>query len=125
VALHERCAAALMPWLTARNIAHVWIWAAGATIVVALAAVLVPFLKALAPPTRYALLRSGVVFVAGALGVEVIGQRYAATHGWHDAIYVSLATLEELLEMSGAVLCLHAIGRELAGPDGIVRVQVA
>ena len=125
VALHERCAAALMPWLTARGIAHVWIWGVGAAIVLALAAALLPFLKALAPPVRYALVRSGVVFVAGALGLEVIGQRYAATYGWHDPIYVSLAALEELCEMTGAVLCLHALGNELAGPAGVVRVQIA
>lgn len=123
VALHERCAAALFPWLAARDMGRGWVWALGASIVTALLLVLLPFLRALAARARWALVRSGAVYVTGALGFEIVGQRYAATHGWHDGVYVGLAAIEELLEMSGCVLFLHAVGRELAGEDGTITLE--
>lgn len=123
VALHERCAAALFPSLADHGIARGWVWALGAGIVLALLAVLLPFLRALAARVRWALVRAGVVYVTGALGFEMIGQRYAAAHGWHDPIYVGLAAIEELLEMSGCVLFLHAVGKELAGEDGTLTLE--
>jgi hypothetical protein len=125
VALHERIAAALLSRLSALGVAALWVWALGGAIVASLAAVLLPFLRALGPRLRSDLLLSAAVYVAGALGLEVLGQRYAAAHGWFDPVYTALAASEELLEMCGALLFLRAVGRALAGPEGIVSLHVA
>jgi hypothetical protein len=123
-ALHEKLAAALFPWMAERGLSRLWVWAIGAVVVAGLAGVLLPFLRALPSRLRSGLVLSAVVFVTGALGFEVIGQRYAATHGWFDPIYVGLAAIEELLEMCGPLLFLHAVGKELANADGTVNLHV-
>lgn len=123
IALHERCAAVLLDELDARGITHLWVWALGAVIVAGLAATLIPFFRALeSRQLRTGLLISAVVYVTGALGFEVLGQHYAATHGWSDPVYVTLSAIEELLEMCGPLIFLHSVGREISGPTGVVTI---
>jgi len=63
---------------------------------------------------RSGLFISAVVYVVGALGFEVLGQQYAANHGWSNPVYVAFAAVEEFLEMCGPVIFLHCVGREIA-----------
>jgi len=124
IAFHERCAAVLLKELDARGITRLWVWALGAVLVAGLAAMLIPFFRALeSRQLRSGLLISAVVYVVGALGFEVLGQHYAATHGWSDPIYVTLCAIEELLEMCGPLLFLYNIGGEISGPTGIVKIS--
>lgn len=112
LALHERCAAVLLDKLDAHGINRLWVWAFGAAIVSALAAMLVPFFRALeSRQLRSGLLVSAVVYVIGALGFEVLGQHYAANHGWSNPVYFTLSAIEEFLEMCGPLIFLYAIGR--------------
>lgn len=112
IALHERCAAVLLDGLDARGITRLWVWALGAVLVAGLAATLIPFLRALeSRQLRSGLFISAVVYIVGALGFEVLGQHYAATHGWSDRIYFTLSAIEELLEMCGPLLFLYSIER--------------
>ena len=115
IALHERCAAVLLDKLDAVGITRLWVWAFGAVIVAGLAAALIPFLLALeSRQLRFGLFISAVVFVTGALGFEVLGQHYAATHGWSNPTYVALSAIEEFLEMCGPLIFLHSVTREIA-----------
>lgn len=68
-------------------------------------------------PRRSALLfvLSGAVYVAGALGMEMVGGYWRHNHG-HGPIYVLFQTVEESLEMVGIVFFLYSlldyVGRE-------------
>lgn len=118
LALHEQCAAVLLDKLDARGINRLWVWAFGAAIVSALAAMLVPFFRALeSRQLRVGLIFSAVVYVIGALGFEVLGQHYAASHGWSNPVYVALAAIEEFLEMCGPIIFLHCVEREIEQPS--------
>jgi hypothetical protein len=103
--MHERAAAALLE-------AHVpwpWPWVLGAAIVAGLAVVLVPALRAMARPERRGVVAAGAIYVGGALCVEIVAQRWAAAHGWWNAGYVTLVTIEEGMEMTGAILFVRAL----------------
>lgn len=60
-------------------------------------------------PTRILLLVGGAAFVAGALGMEVVGGRIADSRGMDGAAYAVAASVEELLEMTGIVLVICAL----------------
>jgi hypothetical protein len=117
VCVHERVAAAMLAWVGAHRVARAWVWAVGGAVVAVLGAGLVPFLRGLAPGLRNGLMLAGAVFVTGGLGFEAIGQLYAASHGWANVPYVTLAAVEELLEMVGALLCFRAIARDLGAVE--------
>lgn len=74
----------------------------------------VPFLRRIAPSRRNAILLAGAVFVAGALGMEMIGASYAEDHGRETRIYNLLATVEESLEMGGMILMVRFLLNDLA-----------
>lgn len=68
------------------------------------------FVLALEPTLRARVITAGVIFLSGALFMEGIG-------GWYyeridqatDMIYVTMATVEETLEMAGLILFLYAL----------------
>lgn len=85
-------------------------WVIPAGIVVALLGLAyLRFTLALEPATRTRFIVAGVLFLSGALILEGVG-------GWYyesidqstDMIYVTIATIEESLEMAGMILFLHA-----------------
>lgn len=104
---HERAAA----WILERrgDVPPIAVWLLGAILALALAAALVPVLRSLPRVVRTRLVVSGVVFALSAVGVETLGQAWARSHGWNNAIYTLLVLLEECGEMLGAALCLHAL----------------
>jgi hypothetical protein len=69
----------------------------------------IPFLLALPRRTAILMLLSGVVFVAGAIGIEMIGGSFAAETGTFTMTYQMLTNLEEALEGLGMVVFLYAL----------------
>jgi hypothetical protein len=63
---------------------------------------------------------AGGIYVGGALGVEVLGAALSRLTGRSSPAYLSVATLEEALEMAGMALFGYALLRLLAGADGRV-----
>jgi hypothetical protein len=52
----------------------------------------------------------GILFVGGAVGMEMLGGRYEYLHGHgQDLNYAMLATAEELLEMVGIIVFIYAL----------------
>jgi hypothetical protein len=49
------------------------------------------------------------VFVFGALGMEMVGGAYFDSHGSQNVTYVALQTVEEILEMVGIIVFIHAL----------------
>jgi hypothetical protein len=52
---------------------------------------------------------SGVLFVGGALGMELIGGWYAFTCGTDNLMYRTVAMLEEMLEMIGIAVFIYSL----------------
>ena len=66
---------------------------------------------------------AGVVYVGGALGMEMVDSAYLAARG-HDLGYGVLATLEEVGEMSGIVIFIYALMDHLErlAPESRIRI---
>ncbi len=94
-------------------------WVVPAIFLLALFAVIyVPFLTRL--PRRHALgfVAAGLIFVAGALGMEMIGGVFNETLGGGSAIYIITTTIEESLEVIGLTVLFFVLTNYLAGEYG-------
>lgn len=62
-------------------------------------------------PRRTALLfiLAGALYVAGAIGFEMMSGYHYSRFGTKEIIYVGLQTMEEILEISGTILFLYAL----------------
>jgi hypothetical protein len=67
------------------------------------------FLRRLPAPTRRAFAVTGFIYIAGAIGVEMIAGRHAAIYGQNNLPYAFLVVAEEGLEMTGVILFLKAL----------------
>ena len=81
----------------------------GALFALVVAAAFARFLVRLPSSTRSLFLVAGLLFLAGALGVEVISAKLDFEYGPADPAYVAAVTIEETLEMSAIVVFLHAL----------------
>lgn len=72
-------------------------------------AIMIPFLRALPRRTAGAFVLAGLVFVGGALGMEFVGSWAWDAVGQESALYAGISSVEELLEMVGAVLFAWAV----------------
>lgn len=52
---------------------------------------------------------SGLIYVSGAMGLEMIGGLRADLHGSDDLVYLLIVTCEEFLEMLGIVIFIYAL----------------
>ncbi len=85
----------------------------------------VPFLLGLPGRTRNVLVLSGLVFVSGAAGLEVLaGPDKEAAAGVSNLTLACWATAEEFLEMAGVVVCINALTTHLADELGGVALSV-
>ncbi len=84
---------------------------------VMLAAILVPifgllyikFLWALPVKFRWLFITAGTVYVAGALGLEMVGGQLRKIYGLESVQYVAETILEESLEMIGILIFIYAL----------------
>jgi len=75
-----------------------------------LAALLIPWFRKLDGRTRLLFAASAVVYVSGALGMEMIDGRYLeSVHGEENLTYQLMVALEETLEMGGLVLFAYSL----------------
>lgn len=80
-----------------------------AAIVTMLVLVFVPFIRALHPPTRMRLIVAGVVYVSGALVMELPLGWWTEQHGPDTIGYALIDWVEETLEMVGVALAVGAL----------------
>jgi len=78
-------------------------------------------------PRRTAVLfvLAGVVFVTGAIGLEMVGGWYSEEHGNANPAYVTIQTIEELLEMVGVLIFITAILEYADQSFGGLKVRVS
>lgn len=67
------------------------------------------FLLHLPVSYRILFLISGLVFVLGAIGLEVIGSNHIYFYGQNNLSYALLTTVEEVLEMVGVLLFIYTL----------------
>ena len=68
-----------------------------------------PMLVSLPPTLRNRLLIAGGLYVGGALGMEMVGGAMADSGFRGTLAYVTVTTVEETMEMLGAVVLIHAL----------------
>ena len=81
----------------------------GAIFVLIVGAIFLRFLLNLEPRTRSLFIIAGVLFVGGALGIEVVESYIASGSGEDNWSYVAALTVQELLEMVGAIVFIYAL----------------
>ena len=80
-----------------------------AAVVLALALIYLPFVRALEPRTRNRLLIAAAIYLAGALVMELPLGWWTEQHGNEGLSYALIDWIEETLEMVGASLALVAL----------------
>jgi hypothetical protein len=76
----------------------------------------IPLLLSLSRTVRTTLILAGVVYVSGAVGIEILSEtvKNALNDGQGSKLYTLLFTSEEFFEMLGVVIFLHAVHLQFA-----------
>jgi hypothetical protein len=96
-----------------------WLIPASILLIVFLGAYL-RFVLALPLGLRRSMITAGVIYIAGAVGMELVGGVYASTNGFRTLPYALITTVEEVLEMLGIVLLIHALVGQFATQESLV-----
>ncbi len=67
------------------------------------------FLATLPAKTRHLFFIAGTIYVAGAIGTELVGGYYADYYTENDMIYTLITTVEEVLEMLGIIVFIYSL----------------
>jgi hypothetical protein len=103
-----------------------WVVPAGA-LTAAFAIAFLPFLRHLPRLTRRRLLTASMLFVGGAIGLEMVAGWWSAIHGEQNPIYIVIVTVEETIEMLGIALLVYALLAYIPVglPDARWRLQIS
>ncbi|HTF88097.1 MAG TPA: multidrug transporter [Planctomycetota bacterium] len=83
------------------------------------------FLLRLPRSTRIRFVVAAALYLGGAIGMELIGGRYAELHQTRTLTYNLIVTAEEGLEMAGSIAFIHALLVYFGEQYGEVRFQVS
>lgn len=109
---HERLTGPVRSFLGAEGfLFYAWVIPYAAIILV-LCLILTKFLLSISRDTLLLLVISGVVFVLGAVGLEMVGANIVYNGSIDGLIYKLVFTLEETLEMLGVSLFIYTLLRE-------------
>ena len=67
------------------------------------------FFFSLPPRFRKMFFLAGFIYVAGAIGTNMVGAKIASVHGEWNLTYQLVASLEEILEMFGLIFFIHSL----------------
>ncbi len=109
IGIHESLKSKLQVALhTSESFYSVWVIPYSISLVIFLL-VYVKFVFNLPSKTRILFLIAGSVYVAGTVGMEIIGEFYSKLHADNMTLVIMLTTIEELLEMTGVVIFIYAL----------------
>ncbi|MDH3273555.1 MAG: peptidase M48 Ste24p [Gammaproteobacteria bacterium] len=121
-AIHEEVSTFLERYMDARGALYfLWVVPYGIAVLV-LGLAYLKFVWELPRDTRARFVTAGVIFLTGALGIEMLGAREAAFYGTATLTYCLLYSLEEMLEMLGIIVFIYALLSHLAQETGRVSV---
>lgn len=78
-------------------------------IVLVLAWYFLGFLLRLPAKTRLGFIIGGMLYIGGAIGMELLGGRHHELYGKQNLTYFTYITIEESLEMAGVIVFIHAL----------------
>mgnify|MGYP000867926158 CR=1 FL=1 len=81
----------------------------GMALVIVLGAFFLRFLFHLPATTRFRFMAAAMIYLAGAIGIELIGSQHAELYGYENWTYSLIATVEESLEITGLIVFLWAL----------------
>jgi hypothetical protein len=116
IQVHERLILPIRTLLGDRNLGvfyFAWV-IPGIALVLVLGLFFLRFLLQLLATTRLRFLMAATLYIGGAIGVELIGGRYAELHGQQNWTYSMIATVEESLEMAGLIVFIWALLKHCA-----------
>jgi hypothetical protein len=125
--LHKQASIRIRTFLDIRSGPLFWAWVVPALIAVSVLGIaFLRFLRHLPRTSRLQLCTAAGMFVVGAAGFEMVAGWYESNYGSGDMIYVSMATIEETLEMVAVAIVLCALLRYIAFelPDAVWRLLV-
>ena len=82
------------------------------------------FLLHLPSKIRGNVVLAATLYLGGAIGMELIGGRYADVHGMENLTYSMMATVEESLEMTGVIIFIYALLHYIADNYQEIRIQL-
>jgi hypothetical protein len=107
--LHERLIEPLRTALgTSGVLYYAWVLPYGIFVAIMIS-IYLPFLRNLGRRIRRLSVIAGVVYIAGAIGCELISGYYFDAYKQKDVTYALIATCEETLEMTGIVIYAYAL----------------
>jgi hypothetical protein len=95
----------------------------GIIVVVVLAIIYIKFLLNLPRKTMLVCLLAGLLYVGGAVGMEMVGGWVVETFGEMTKQYIIAATIEECLEMAGQILFVYGLLDYLAHQIGNIQLK--
>ncbi len=124
VALHERIVRRVSRILDTRGLFAETEVIPGVLLAVLFFAAYSKFFRGLERPVRRPLLFGFVLYGLGAIVVEMLGGLWSSAHGKDAVYFIGLVTLEETLEMVGAVLLFYSVFTHLAAELGSARIRL-
>lgn len=82
------------------------------------------FLLHLPAKTRWRFVIAATLYLGGAIGMELIGGRYADLHGMENLAYSMTATVEESLEMAGVIVFIYTLLNYIADNYQEIRLRL-
>lgn len=110
VRLHEETIDTIrnrMPFKVTGYFYNAWVIPYG-LFVIAVAGYFLPFLAKLPRRTRNLMVVAGVVYVAGALGLEMVEGKEEIANGKNGLVHI-YETFEEVMEMTGVIIFIYAL----------------
>lgn len=93
---------------------NTWVFLGAAYAAVA-AVIGFPLLRQMSTTARWSLVAAGLLFLAGAIGVELLAEPFALSTDFQGPFYLLLVTVEETLEMSAVVVVILTLYGQLSG----------
>ncbi|MGD1702830.1 hypothetical protein [Dapis sp. BLCC M229] len=109
ISLHEQLIHPLRKLLNARGIFYYTWVIPGLILVIAVTLIYWKFVQALPPKIKYLFFLSGIFYVGGAIGMEMINGYYSYLYDSEMFVYEILVTIEEFFEMLGVVVFIYAL----------------
>jgi hypothetical protein len=109
--LHERLIRPISVMLGEKNLGIFYFaWVIPAMIIVLMLGLFfLKFLLHLPMIVRFRFLIAATLYLVGAIGIELIGGRYAELHGEENLTYSMITTIEESLEIAGLIFFIWAL----------------
>ncbi len=121
--IHEQMSDVMERWVTPKGYL-LWLWVIpyGFAVLV-LAGVYLRFLVRLSRTTRYYFILAALLFIGGAIGVEMLSA-WEMDLNEHTILYCVLYSLEEFLEMIGVAVFIYALLKNLADESPVIRITL-